>query len=29
MDEIVRIAVRGRVIDTLDHPVLEKLRGEI
>jgi hypothetical protein len=29
MDEIVRIAVRGRVIDTLDHPVLKKLRGEI
>jgi hypothetical protein len=28
MDEIVRIAVRGRVIDTLDHPVLKKLRGE-
>lgn len=28
MDEIVRIAVRGRVIDTLDHPVLRKLRGE-
>jgi hypothetical protein len=29
VDEIVRIAVRGRVIDTLDHPVLKKLRGEI
>ena len=28
MDEIVRIAVKGRVIDTLDHPVLRKLRGE-
>jgi hypothetical protein len=29
MDEIVRIAVRGRVINTIDHPVLRKLRGEI
>jgi hypothetical protein len=29
MDEIVRIAVKGRVIDSLDHPVLRKLRGEI
>ncbi len=29
MDEIVRIAVRGRVIDSLDHPVLRKLRGEV
>jgi hypothetical protein len=28
MDEIVRIAVKGRVIDSLDHPVLKKLRGE-
>ena len=29
MDDIVRIAVRGRVISTIDHPVLRKLRGEI
>jgi hypothetical protein len=29
MDEIVRIAVKGRVIDSLDHPVLRKLRGEV
>ena len=29
MDEIVRIAVKGRVIDSLDHPVIQKLRGEI
>lgn len=29
MDEIVRIAVKGRVIDSPDHPVLQKLRGEI
>lgn len=29
MDEIVRIAVKGRVIDSLDHPVLQKLRGEV
>jgi hypothetical protein len=28
MDAVVRIAVKGRVIDTLDHPVLRKLRGE-
>jgi hypothetical protein len=29
MDEIVRIAAKGRVIDSLDHPVIQKLRGEI
>jgi len=29
MDEAVRIGVKGRVIDSLDHPVLQKLRGEI
>jgi hypothetical protein len=29
MDEIVRIAVKGRVIDSLDHPVLRRLRGEL
>lgn len=29
MDEIVRVAVKGRVIDSLDHPVLQKLRGEV
>ena len=29
MDEIVCIAVKGRVIDSLDHPVLRKLRGEV
>jgi hypothetical protein len=29
MAELVRIGVKGRVIDSLDHPVLQKLRGEL
>ncbi len=28
-DELVRIAFRGRIISTTDHPVLQRLRGEI
>jgi hypothetical protein len=28
LNEILRIAFKGRVIDTLDHPVLKRLRGE-
>jgi hypothetical protein len=29
LKEILRIAFKGRLIDTLDHPVLRKLRGEV
>jgi hypothetical protein len=29
MGEILRVAFRDRYIDTLDHPVLRKLRGEV
>jgi hypothetical protein len=28
-EELLRIAFRGRYIDSLDHPVLRRLRGEI
>lgn len=28
MAEITRLALKGRVIDSLDHPMLKKLRGE-
>jgi hypothetical protein len=28
LSEILRIAFKGRVIDSLDHPVLKRLRGE-
>lgn len=28
-NELLRIAFKGRVIDTLDHPVLRRLRGEV
>jgi hypothetical protein len=28
-NEILRIAFKGRVIDTLDHPTLRRLRGEV
>jgi hypothetical protein len=27
-NELLRVAFKGRVIDTLDHPTLKKLRGE-
>jgi hypothetical protein len=27
-DKLIDLAFRGRVIDTADHPVLRKLRGE-
>jgi len=27
-DEILRVAFRGKVIETPDHPILRKLRGE-
>ena len=27
-DEILRVAFRNKVIETLDHPILKKLRGE-
>lgn len=29
LHELLEIAFKGRVIDTLDHPILRKLRGEI
>jgi hypothetical protein len=29
MNEILRIAFQGRYIDSIDHPVLRKLRGEV
>lgn len=29
MKEVLRIAFKGKYIDTLDHPVLRKLRGEV
>jgi hypothetical protein len=28
-DAMVRIAVKGRVIDTVEHPTVRKLRGEL
>ena len=28
-DELVKIAFRGRIIDTMTHPILKSLRGEI
>jgi len=28
-EELVRVAFKGRVISTLDHPVLRRLRGEV
>ena len=28
-DAMVKIAVRGRVIDSLEHPIVRKLRGEL
>jgi hypothetical protein len=28
-EELLRIAFKGRYIDSLDHPVLRRLRGEI
>ena len=28
-EEILKIAFKGKVIDSIDHPVLKKLRGEI
>ncbi|MEA3188517.1 MAG: hypothetical protein QOD99_2347 [Chthoniobacter sp.] len=28
-NELLKIAFKGRVIDSLDHPVLKKLRGEV
>jgi hypothetical protein len=28
LNEILRVAFKGRVIDSLDHPVLKRLRGE-
>jgi hypothetical protein len=27
--ELLRIAFKGRLVDTIDHPILQKLRGEI
>jgi hypothetical protein len=27
-NELLRVAFKGKVIDTLDHPVLKRLRGE-
>lgn len=27
-NEILRVAFRGKVIETRDHPILKKLRGE-
>jgi hypothetical protein len=29
MKEILEIAFKGRYIDSFDHPVLRKLRGEV
>ena len=29
MKEILRIAFKGKYIDSIDHPVLRKLRGEV
>jgi hypothetical protein len=29
MGEILRIAFKDRYIDSMDHPVLRKLRGEL
>ena len=29
MKEILRIAFKGKYIDSMDHPVLRKLRGEV
>jgi hypothetical protein len=29
LSELVRIAFKGRVIDTLEHPVVRRLRGEL
>jgi hypothetical protein len=26
---LVRVAFKGRVISSLDHPVLQRLRGEV
>ena len=28
IDEIISLAFRGRVIDTVDHPIIKSLRGE-
>jgi hypothetical protein len=28
-NELLKVAFKGRVIDTLDHPVLKRLRGEV
>ena len=28
MGEVIRTAMKGRVIDTMDHPLLKRLRGE-
>jgi hypothetical protein len=27
--ELLRVAFKGRFIDSLDHPVLRRLRGEV
>jgi hypothetical protein len=29
LEQLLEIAFKGRVIDTMDHPVLRRLRGEI
>ncbi len=29
MEEILQIAFRGRYIDSLDHPAIRRLRGEV
>jgi hypothetical protein len=29
ISELLRIAFKGRLVDTIDHPILRKLRGEI
>ena len=29
LQQLLEIAFKGRVIDTMDHPVLRRLRGEI
>jgi hypothetical protein len=28
-EEILRVAFKGHVVDSLDHPALKKLRGEL
>ena len=29
LQQLLEIAFKGRLIDTMDHPVLRRLRGEI